>query len=48
MKPPIVIYGGSSDGSAEKVAMELVKAGYPGPRVLTGRIEAWHAAKYAL
>jgi rhodanese-related sulfurtransferase len=48
MKPPIVIYGAKGDGSAEKVAMKLIKAGYPGPRVLIGGIDAWQAANYAV
>jgi rhodanese-related sulfurtransferase len=48
LKPPIVIYDAKGDGSAEKVATKLVKAGYPGPRVLTGGFSAWQTAKYAL
>lgn len=48
MKPPIVVYDGKGDGSAEKVAMQLVKAGYPGPRVLAGGIAAWQTAQYAV
>ena len=47
MKPPIVVYDAKGDGSAEKVATKLVKAGYPGPRVLIGGIDAWQTAKYA-
>jgi len=47
MKPPIVVYDAKGDGSAEKVATKLVKAGYPGPRVLIGGIDAWQMAKYA-
>jgi rhodanese-related sulfurtransferase len=46
LKPPIVIYDAKGDGSAEKVALQLVKAGYPGPRVLTGGYAAWQAANY--
>jgi rhodanese-related sulfurtransferase len=48
MKPPIVIYDGQGDGSAEKVAKQLLKAGYPGPRVLTGGFAAWQAGKLAV
>ena len=48
MKPPIVVYDANGDGSAEKVATKLVKAGYPGPRVLIGGIDAWQTAKYAV
>jgi rhodanese-related sulfurtransferase len=48
MKPPIVIYGAKGEGSAEKVAMKLIKAGYPGPRVLIGGFDAWQTAKYAV
>jgi len=48
MKPPIVVYDAKGDGSAEKVAMRLVKAGYPGVRVLTGGFNAWQAASYAV
>jgi rhodanese-related sulfurtransferase len=48
LKPPIVVYDATGDGTAEKVAMKLVKAGYPGPRVLTGGFAAWQTAKYAL
>lgn len=48
MKPPIVVYDGKGEGSAEKVAMRLVKAGYPGTRVLTGGFDAWQTAKYAV
>lgn len=48
MKPPIVVYDAKGDGSAEKVATKLVKAGYPGPRVLIGGIDAWQTAKYAV
>lgn len=45
MKPPIVIYDAQGDGSAEKAAQQLVKAGYPGPRVLTGGFAAWQTGK---
>ena len=48
LKPPIVVYDARGDGAAEKVAMKLVKAGYPGPRVLTGGFAGWQAAKYAI
>jgi rhodanese-related sulfurtransferase len=48
MKPPIVVYGTKGDGSAEKAAAKLVKAGYPGPRVLIGGIDDWQTAKYAV
>lgn len=48
LKPPIVIYDANGDGSAQKVARKLVKAGYPGPRVLTGGFAAWQTAKYAV
>lgn len=48
LKPPIVVYDAKGDGSAEKVAMKLVKAGYPGPRVLIGGFDAWQTAKYAV
>lgn len=48
LKPPIVIYDAKGDGSAERVARKLVKAGYPGPRVLTGGFAAWQAAGYAV
>jgi rhodanese-related sulfurtransferase len=48
MKPPIVIYDGRSDGSAEKAAQQLVKAGYLGPRVLTGGFAAWQSGNYAV
>ncbi len=48
MKPPIVVYDANGDGSAERVAMKLVKAGYPGPRVLTGGFDAWQTAKYTV
>lgn len=48
LKPPIVVYDARGDGTAEKVAMKLVKAGYPGPRVLTGGFAAWQGAKYAV
>lgn len=48
LKPPIVVYDAKGDGSAEKVAMKLVKAGYPGPRVLTGGFAGWQAAKFAV
>lgn len=46
LKPPIVVYDAKGDGSAEKVAMKLVEAGYPGPRVLTGGFAAWKGAGY--
>lgn len=48
MKPPIVIYDSQGNGSAEKAALQLVKAGYPGPRVLTGGFEAWQVAKFVV
>ncbi len=48
LKPPIVVYDAKGDGSAQKVAMKLVKAGYPGPRVLTGGFAAWKAANYGI
>lgn len=48
LKPPIVIYDATGDGSAQKVAMKLVKAGYPGPRILTGGFAAWKAADYGI
>lgn len=48
LKPPIVVYDAQGDGSAERVALQLVKAGYPGPRVLTGGFAAWTAANYAV
>lgn len=48
LKPPIVVYDARDDGAAEKVAMKLVKAGYPGPRVLTGGFAGWQRAKYAV
>ena len=48
LKPPIVIYDAKGDGAAEKVAAKLVKAGYPGPRVLTGGFAAWQTAKFAV
>lgn len=44
-KPPIVLYDAKGDGSAEKVATALVKAGFPGPRVLSGGFAAWQGAK---
>lgn len=40
MKPPIVVYDAKGDGSADIVAMKLIKAGYPGPRVLIGGFDA--------
>lgn len=43
-KPPIVLYDAKGDGSAEKVATSLVKAGFPGPRVLSGGFAAWQGA----
>jgi rhodanese-related sulfurtransferase len=48
LKPPIVVYDAKGDGSAEKVAMMLVEAGYPGPRVLTGGFAAWKGAGYGV
>lgn len=48
LKPPIVIYDAKGDGSAEKVALKLVKAGYPGPRVMIGGFDGWQTAKYAV
>ena len=48
LKPPIVVYDAKGDGTAEKVAMKLVKAGYPGPRVLIGGFAAWQSAKYTV
>lgn len=48
MKPPIVIYDGQGDGGAEKAAQQLIKSGYPGPRVLTGGFAAWQAGKLAV
>jgi len=48
LKPPIVVYDARGDGTAEKVAMKLVKAGCPGPRVLTGGFAGWQGAKYAV
>lgn len=48
LKPPIVVYDARDDGAAEKVAMKLVKAGYPGPRVLTGGFAGWQRAKYTV
>ncbi len=45
-KPPVVIYDASGDGAAERVAAKLIKAGYPGPRVLTGGYDAWKGAGY--
>ncbi|BCO11409.1 Rhodanese domain protein [Citrifermentans bremense] len=47
-KPPIVIYDSKGEGSAEKVATALVKAGFPGPRVLSGGFAAWQGAKLAV
>lgn len=47
-KPPIVLYDANGDGSAEKVAMTLVKAGFPGPRVLSGGFAAWQGAKLSV
>lgn len=44
-KPPIVLYDAKGDGSAEKVATALVKAGFPGPRVLSGGFASWQGAK---
>jgi len=48
MKPPIVVYDAKGDGRAEKAAMKLVKAGYPGVRVLIGGYDAWQTANYAV
>jgi rhodanese-related sulfurtransferase len=48
MNPPIVIYDAQGNGSAVRVAMELVKAGYPGPRVLVGGFDAWQTARYTV
>ena len=48
LKPPIVVYDAKGDGAAEKVAMKLVKAGYHGPRVLTGGFAGWLSARYAV
>lgn len=48
LKPPIVIYDAKGDGSAERVAMKLLRAGYPGPRVLSGGYAAWQGAGYAV
>lgn len=48
MKPPIVVYDGKGDGSAQKAALQLIKAGYPGVRVLTGGFAAWQAGQYAV
>lgn len=48
LKPSVVLYDAKGDGSAEKVATALVKAGYPGPRVLTGGFAAWQGAKLPL
>ncbi len=47
-KPPIVLYDAKGDGSAEKVAMTLVQAGFPGPRVLSGGFAAWQGAKLSV
>jgi rhodanese-related sulfurtransferase len=47
-KPPIVLYDARGEGSAEKVATALVKAGFPGPRVLTGGFAGWQGAKFAV
>lgn len=47
-KPPIVLYDAKGDGSAEKVATALVKAGFPGPRVLSGGFAAWQGAKLSV
>nr|WP_239026771.1 rhodanese-like domain-containing protein [Geomonas oryzisoli] len=46
LKPPVVIYDAKGDGSAERVARKLIKAGYPGPRVLTGGFAAWQGAGF--
>lgn len=46
LKPPVVIYDGKGDGTAEKVAGQLLKAGYQGPRVLTGGFAAWKDAGF--
>lgn len=45
-KPPIVIYDAKDGKQAEKVAAELLKAGYGKVMVLAGGFDAWQAAKY--
>jgi len=46
MRPPIVVYDDGAAG-AEKVARAIAAAGYPA-MVLTGGVNAWKAAGYAL
>jgi len=45
-KPPVIIYDDKGGKQADKVAKELIKAGYGKVMVLTGGFDAWQAAKY--
>lgn len=43
-----MLYDAKGEGSAERVATALVKAGFPGPRVVTGGFAGWQGAKFAV
>jgi len=45
-KPPVMIYGGKDSKQTEKVAAELIKAGYGKVMIVSGGFDAWQAAKY--
>lgn len=46
LNAPIVVYDAKADGTAEKAADKIIKAGYPGVRILTGGYAAWQEAKF--
>lgn len=44
--PPVIIYDAKGGADAEKVAGQIVKAGYSRVIILAGGFEGWRAAKY--
>jgi len=46
-KSPIIVYGGSDARPAEKVARQLLRAGYGNVKLLEGGFTGWRAAGYA-
>lgn len=47
-KPPIIVYGGPDAKQTEKVARQLLKAGYDNVKVLEGGFKGWQTAGYAV
>lgn len=47
-KPPVIIYDQNGGDTAKEAAMVLVRAGYTSVEVLTGGLDGWTAAAYAL